>query len=232
MTNCAACTGIGGDLKLINEGNRLVLTDGNLSHFFDLDQIWNQWTSDKGAKQSDLYKMISRTKDKGKELREVTVLDLTLGGGKDALMFLSWGLKVISLERNETIFKLMENALTLTENEEIKRRWTILKTDAKEYLKNANEKFDYIYFDPMFDEAEVNKKKSLPKKEMQFFRKLIKEDGEATSNKDEELGILKLAQSKVLKRVIVKRFSRQTAIDKNICVQYTGKTVRYDIYLK
>ncbi|MFN8369679.1 MAG: class I SAM-dependent methyltransferase [Bacteriovoracaceae bacterium] len=220
-------------MKLITEGSRLILTDGELTHYFDLDYIWQQWKNDAHVKKSDLYKMISRTREKGQRIEDVRVLDLTLGGGKDALMFLSWGFQVISLERNEIIFKLMENALALAQNsEELKSRWTIVKTEASDYLKNTKEKFDYIYFDPMFDETEVNKKKSLPKKEMQFFRKLIKESSDSVSNKDEELKLLNLARDKVIKRVIVKRFSRQSVIDKNVCAQYSGKTVRYDIYLK
>lgn len=157
---------------------------------------------------------------------KIKLLDCTAGLVKDTFVLASNGYSVIAIEKNKTIFNLIDNAVKIgTKNEYIKKvldRIKFLNMDSIDFLENSEEKFDCIYLDPMFEES---KKSRLVNKNMQIFHKL-------TDNSDNKK-LFNLAMEKVLKKVVVKRsLYGELLINKTPDFQIKEKTIRFDVYLK
>lgn len=104
----------------------------------------------------------------------------------------------------------------------LKKRLHLIFDNSLNMLKMPISKPDVIYLDPMYP---VSKKKSLPKKNMQFLRKLIKKN-----NQNENL--LNIARSFAKKRIVVKRPSNAEPISNDkIDFTVSNKHHRFDIYL-
>jgi 16S rRNA (guanine1516-N2)-methyltransferase len=174
------------------------------------------------------------------------VIDATAGLGTDALVLASLGCRVRSIERNETIFALLQDGhvrLQATEPD-LASRMTFENADAKTILKSisdlaaaegaalgmapvaevGNLRPDVIYLDPMYPDE--GKSKALPKKTMQMFRRLLDGDEDA-----EELW--SAAMKAALKRVVVKRPMHAPSLGgtRKPNHSFEGKTARYDLYL-
>ena len=155
------------------------------------------------------------------------ILDLTAGLGIDAVHLSCLGCIVTSLERHDLIFELLQQALQKTRRPEL-QELVFVHADALEFLKTSTEKFDAIYFDPMYPEK---KKTALPRKEMQMFKKLVGVDEDVEK-------VLDLCWKQNVDRVVVKRplsasiLPSTGALFQKQPVQYKGTTVRYDVYLK
>lgn len=174
--------------------------------------------------EGDLFAKALRPK--GGEMIK-SVLDLTCGTGRDTLHLYALGLDVVALERDPYLFLLSHFEILRLEISEIK----IVFTEARDYLESCGD-FDIIYFDPMYEEASVAKKrKAAPRKEMQLFYEYFShpesfKSHDALSDLQE---VISLAQEKCLRRVIVKRPIKGPSITK-APYNYSGKSTRYDGY--
>lgn len=162
-----------------------------------------------------------------KKTNSLTILDATLGTGKDAILLLSFGAKLICFERNPSVFCLCLDALRrareLAQKENLFQIFfdnlEIRMGELKDELQNIIQ-FDAIYYDPMYPEK---RKSALARKEMQIFHEVVGSDS------DIENQIIILMSAK--KKLVLKRPLKSQVLFKpssSIC----GKTTRYDLYLK
>jgi len=156
------------------------------------------------------------------------VLDATAGMGRDSFVLATLGCKVLMLERNEIIFKLLEDGLKRGEaDEEISEiigRMKVVNANSVKYIGAIleNEKPDVIYLDPMFPHS---KKSRLVKKEMRIFRELVGNDLDAKE-------LFEVALKKAKKKIVVKRPARSEFLcDKKPNFQIKGRVNRFDVYL-
>ena len=154
------------------------------------------------------------------------VLDLTAGLGIDAVHMSMLGCKVVSLERNPTLFALLDQAWKNSTRPEVKKI-QFLHADAKEFLtsqgSNLQKDFDVIYYDPMYPEK---KKTALPRKEMKMFRELIGSDNDI----DE---VVECAIGTQIRRIVVKRpKNAETLKLRQKPILFAGTTVQYQVFLK
>lgn len=152
-----------------------------------------------------------------KTIRGLTALDLTAGLGRDSFHLVTLGYEVTSVERHPQICKALSHAMLALDEP---KRFTIVNAEAREFLRNCD-KFDIIYFDPMFPEK---KKSASPGKESQLLQALA--IGDSVEGEQE---ILELALLKARKRVVVKRPKQAPPIREAPMVQ-SGKSIRYDVY--
>jgi len=104
----------------------------------------------------------------------------------------------------------------------LKKRLHLIYDNSLNILNIPISQPDVIYLDPMYP---INKKKSLPKKNMQFLRKLANKD-------DQSKNLLKVARKFAKKRVVVKRPSYANPIsDEKVDFIISNKYHRFDIYL-
>lgn len=156
------------------------------------------------------------------------VLDATAGMGRDSFVLASLGCEVLMLERNPTIFALLEDGLKrgreVSDISEIIGRMKVLNVNAIEYIAKIsdNKKPDVIYLDPMFPHS---KKSRLVKKEMRIFRDLVGDDVDAEK-------LFKVALQKAKKKIVVKRPAKSEflgGLKPNF--QIKGRVNRFDVYL-
>ncbi|MGB1008363.1 MAG: class I SAM-dependent methyltransferase [Thiolinea sp.] len=158
------------------------------------------------------------------------VVDATAGLGRESFVLASLGCHVTLLERNPVVYALLaDGLLRANQSEDIKlqsiiARMTLIKADARQWLKNINSdnKPDVIYLDPMFPKRQ---KSALVQKEMRFFHEVVGNDQDS-----EEL--LTVARCSARHRIVVKRPSDapELAMIKPAFIIH-GKTTRYDVYL-
>lgn len=154
------------------------------------------------------------------------ILDATAGLGNDAFILAFLGCKVIMVERHPIVAALLQDGLQRGYEDKkigfwLKKRLHLLVEDSLNMLELSIPKPDVIYLDPMYP---TNKKKALPKKNMQIFRKLIGQ------NYDSEK-LLNISRKLAKKRIIVKRpyYAKPLSKDKTNFV-IKSKNHRFDIY--
>lgn len=154
------------------------------------------------------------------------VLDATAGLGNDAFILSFLGCQVIMIERHPIIAALLKDGLQRGYEDKkigiwLKKRLHLIFNDSCNMLKIPILKPDVIYLDPMYP---ISKKASLPKKNMQIFRKLIGQDCDAKN-------LLKVSRKLAKKRIVVKRpcYAKPLSKDK-INFVIVGKKHRFDIY--
>jgi 16S rRNA (guanine1516-N2)-methyltransferase len=173
------------------------------------------------------------------------VIDATAGLGTDALVLASLGCRVRSIERNETIFALLQDGherLKAAEPE-LAAQLTFEHGDSREILKSiakvaalegaslaltpvaavSDLRPDVVYLDPMYPD-EGKTKSALPKKTMQMFRRLL--DGDLDADQ-----LWTAAMAVALKRVVVKRPLSAPPLGRKPNHSFEGKTARFDLYL-
>jgi len=152
---------------------------------------------------------------------ERIVCDCSLGTGKDAMLILSFGARIIVYERNPLVFILALDALRRALNDEqLKVYFNKISLHFGEASKELDElsRVETFYFDPMYP---MKKKSSLPRKEMQVFKKVIGADEDFT---DQLLALCKSGKKVVLKRPI------KSEVILKPSASFPGKTTRYDLY--
>ena len=152
-----------------------------------------------------------------------TILDMSCGTGKDALLLLSFGGNVIAYERNEIIYILLcYYRVVLNEVENFPAKNFRLYFGEAKFNQNL-EDLDVIYFDPMYGDSA--NKKAAPRKQMQQFRDFVGEDTDF-------LGHLDWAIQTAKNRVVLKK-SLKSSIDLPQFFSHSivGKSTRYDVYL-
>jgi 16S rRNA (guanine1516-N2)-methyltransferase len=154
------------------------------------------------------------------------ILDTTAGLGRDSFILASLGCKVTMLERNPTIYLLLNNALENAKSnqstKEIAKNLSLENIDSIEYLKNPKNTFDIIYIDPMFPKTN---KSRLVKKDMQIFREIVGDDIDSGN-------LFNTALKQNAKRIIVKRMRKsEYLLGKKPSFEIIGNITRFDIYL-
>lgn len=181
--------------------------------FFDLDLELTQFQKQRVAK-GPLAKALSL----GAKPWEKTVVDCTLGTGKDACLILSWGAKVVGYERHPLVYALVKDA-HLRMKSELKKH---LEVRWGSFLE-APVKADVLYFDPMYPQKSGPKKSALPRKEMQVFREFVGMD------EDWKTSLLTLIRFPV-DRIVLKRGTKQSFDGLTPLAVYEGKSTRYELY--
>jgi len=159
------------------------------------------------------------------------VIDATAGWGEDTWLILSFGCRVLAVERDEVVAALLRDGLRRAGV--LDSRVQVLAMDAKNLLRQiAEQDFsddlsefcrpDVVYLDPMYPGHE--RRKTAERKPMKILRELVGDDTDAD-------GLLHRAKQVALKRVVVKRPLRATLLaQKEPDVVYKGKSLRYDVY--
>lgn len=150
-----------------------------------------------------------------------TILDSTAGLGQDSILLASWGFEVVACERNEKVFKLLNDGVRRLREKSTEFTLTVFNEDARK--KMAELKPDVVYLDPMYPDL---KSSALPKKEMQLLRKLFNE----VDPEQETLELLDQALKFARKRVVLKRPPAAPILYKP-SHSLEGKAVRFDIYV-
>jgi len=155
-----------------------------------------------------------------------SILDVTAGLGNDAFMFSFLGCQVTMIERNPIVAALLKDGLQRGYEDKkigywLKKRLRLIVEDSFNMFKMPISKPDIIYLDPMYPS---HHKKSLPKKNMQIFRKLIGYDFNSEK-------LLNISRKLAKNRIIVKRphYAKPLSEDKvNFII--TTRNHRFDIY--
>lgn len=160
--------------------------------------------------------------------RPLKVIDATAGLGRDAFFLACLGCDVRAIEKDPVLMTLLEDGYQRGLNSPdvgkiLAEKVRLVHADAVEYLKNLkkSERPDVIYIDPMFPEK---KKTALSPKEMQTLQALLGAD-------QDPLPLLEAALLAANSRVIVKRPLKSKQVKAGVNHSYTGKSVRYDLYL-
>lgn len=160
--------------------------------------------------------------------RPLKVIDATAGLGRDTFFLACLGCDVRAIEKNPVLMALLQDGYQRGLNSSevgkiLADKVRLIHADAIEYLKNIkkSERPDVIYIDPMFPEK---KKTALSPKEMQTLQALLGTD-------QDPLTLLEAALGAATSRVIVKRPLKSKQVKPGVNHSYTGKSVRYDLYL-
>ena len=155
------------------------------------------------------------------------IIDATAGLGRDAFLLASLGTHVTLLERNLTMFRLLQQAMARARAHDaqtaaIMDRMHLVHADARHYLSSRNP--EYVYLDPMHPQRTGS---ALVKKQLRQVRDLVGTDPDSGD-------LLRSALQVATKRVVLKWPLRAPAPpgipapSHQIC----GKTVRYDVFVR
>ncbi|MBI4717460.1 MAG: class I SAM-dependent methyltransferase [Planctomycetes bacterium] len=158
-----------------------------------------------------------------------TLVDATAGLGRDAFLLACLGCTVVAVERSPVLAALLEDGLgrarasgdaALTA---VVDRISLRVGDARSLLAclPPADRPDVVYLDPMYPHEE---RSALAKKEMRVCRMLVGDDADAGE-------LLRLARSVARRRVVLKRHRLAPALADDVSIRYTGRSVRYDVYL-
>ena len=155
------------------------------------------------------------------------VLDVTAGFGQDSFLLSFLGCYVVMIEHHPVVSALLKDGLDRGYKDQkigywLKQRFHFLFNDSLNMMNLSISKPDVIYLDPMYP---TYTKKSLPKKNMQFLRKLI-----STNSQSKDL--LNISRKFARNRIVVKRPSYASPIsDERVDFVIKNKYHRFDIYL-
>lgn len=197
-----------GDLAFLD--NHLNAFDGERWQFFDLSETLSSIRpAPKGIAAEPLARALGLIK-----VKPSRVIDASCGSAKDALQVWRWGQQVTAYERNPMVYVLLWDALRRHEIPNFELHFG--EATGQTFIKS-----DVIMYDPMF--AHTDKKKSLPRKEMQLFKNVVGPD------LDQDKVLANLLKSGAA-RVVIKRPAKlKPRIVPNH--SFSGKTIRYDVYL-
>ncbi len=181
------------------------------------------FTSGKAAYRRGQPELLNKAVGLNKR-KNIQIVDMTAGLGRDAFVLATLGCKVTLIERNPLIHVLLgdgiRRALANKETFEPASKLTLIHADAIEWL-NENPSADVIYLDPMYP---TKHKSALGKKEMQLFQALLNDDQEDTL-------LLQAALQKARYRVVVKRpikGQQMAGIRPDFSIR--GRSTRFDVY--
>ena len=153
-----------------------------------------------------------------------SVLDATAGLGQDAYQLALLGCRVSLIEQHPVIHALLADGIDRDAPENL----TLLPCqNACDYLEEARQsksRYDVVYLDPMFPDIS---KQAKTKKHMAYLQVLLAN----TDDQGEQL--LSCALHVAKQRVVVKRKRHAPLLSPSYKphTQYTGKLIRYDVYL-
>ena len=203
--------------KLLQDDKGLYLCSDNMELRADFERMIPR------LKENNLRGelIVKAAKIKGKS--EIRAVDATGGLGEDALLLAASGIRVRIFERNEIIYRLLEDATLrgrATEGlKEACNRMEPLCEDSIIGLQKLDFRPDIVLLDPMFPEKQ---KSSLTKKKLQLFQRIV------PPCFDEE-DLLKAAFDAGPDKIIIKRPLKGPYLGGiKPSYSYEGKTVRID----
>ena len=157
-----------------------------------------------------------------------TICDATAGFGSDGFVLASLGCEVLMIERSPVIWALLRDGIRRAASDKIIGGWIsekimLLLGDARDLLKNFDNKFDTVYIDPMYPEI---KKSARSKQKMVLLRSVVGIDRDQAE-------LFDTSRAYATRRVVVKRPASAPPIsDLPVSYRVKGKSSRYDIYLR
>lgn len=149
--------------------------------------------------------------------KQHAIWDLSAGLAQDLLLMRHFGAQnLLAFERHPTVYGLL--CLSL----DFQRLKIPLILGSLEARAPELERPEVIYYDPMFPEK--RKKSALSKKGMEFFKRWVGDDADASD-------VLEQALKIATERVVVKRPPYAPALLAGVNFSYESKNIRYDIYL-
>jgi 16S rRNA G966 N2-methylase RsmD len=104
--------------------------------------------------------------------KDLNILDCTGGFARDSAIITSLGNTVTLIENNPVIMMVLKDAISRIKSTTMNNIFNKITTkfgDCIDFIRTTNKKYDYIYFDFMFN---INKS-ALPLKKDQFIRKVV-----------------------------------------------------------
>ena len=104
--------------------------------------------------------------------KDLNILDCTGGFARDSAIITSLGNTVTLIENNPVIMLVLKDAIRRIKSATMNNIFNNITTkfgDCIDFIRTTNKKYDYIYFDFMFN---INKS-ALPLKKDQFIRKVV-----------------------------------------------------------
>lgn len=157
-----------------------------------------------------------------------TIVDATTGWGQDSLHMFRMGYELRCIERSPIMFELLADGfkrlakVDWVTNLEIQVP-ELISGNAIEVLPILEIKPECVYIDPMFPPK--RKKSALPKKSMTILRDLLGDD-------EDKAQLFDMAIQTATKRVVVKSPDYAEPIAGKPNESFSGKLLRYDVYLK
>ncbi len=156
-----------------------------------------------------------------------TVVDATTGWGQDSLHIFRMGYQLQCIERSPVMVELLSDAYKrLAEQTWVKQLQLtvpeLMSGNAIELLPALIEKPECIYIDPMFPLK--RKKSALAKKSMTILRDLLGDD-------EDKEQLFAAAYQTATKKVVVKTPDYADPIAGKPSESFSGKLLRYDVYL-
>ena len=187
--------------------------------FVDFTRLDSRTISGRGSKNQPLIKAF------GREVR--TIVDATAGLGQDAALLACMGFRITAVERSPEVFALVEDGLRRAMDDDrlrnrLKDHLALIEGDARDVLRGMNPPPDAVYIDPMFPPK--RKKSALPSKAIRLIRATVGDDEDAAA-------LLEVAKATATNRIVVKRPTHAPPLADAPTMSYTGKLVRYDVYL-
>lgn len=159
----------------------------------------------------------------------IDVLDCTAGLGRDAFQLCCLGCRVTAVERSPILCEMLRDAMdraTNSADESLRKaiaRLSLVCGESASVLRafSENARPDAVYIDPMYT---TRRKSAAGGAEMRILRRLVGDDEDSGS-------LLAIARKTAGRRVVVKRLRHHPALAEKVDICYSGRTVRYDVYL-
>jgi 16S rRNA (guanine1516-N2)-methyltransferase len=153
-----------------------------------------------------------------------TVIDATVGLGRDAFLLAALGCRVVALERSPIVYALLADGLARAHHDSaaadvIDRRLTLMHADAIRRLPFI--RAEVVYLDPMFPPR--RRESAFVKKEMRMLRSAVGVDLDTDR-------LFRAAQIAATRRVVVKRPRHAPARWGSPTSVIEGRAMRFDIY--
>ena len=153
----------------------------------------------------------------------LNILDCTGGFARDSAIISSLGNNVTLIENNPVIMRVLKDAISRISSAAMKNIFSNITTkfgDCINFIRTTNRKYDYIYFDFMFN---INKS-ALPSKKEQFLRKIVH------NNINRNQNIIHEVLRRVGCKVIIKEHAKSNDYKHlDIINTYKEKVVKYHL---
>jgi hypothetical protein len=155
--------------------------------------------------------------------KDLNILDCTGGFARDSAIISSLGNNVTLIENNPVIMRVLKDAISRISSSAMKNIFSNITTkfgDCIDFIRTTNRKYDYIYFDFMFN---INKS-ALPSKKEQFLRKIV------PNNINRNQNIINEVLRRVGCKVIIKEHAKSNDYKHlDIINTYKEKIVKYHL---
>ncbi len=186
--------------------------------FVDIEASIRRYSSLPAPKRGPLAQAI------GKRTR--SIIDATAGWGQDLGLLVAMGYRVTAVERSPVMAALLEDALSrLAVTTDVHGPFIpprLVVADAVHYLSDLHAPPDCVYLDPMFPPK--RKRSALARRRLRVLREVVGDD-------EDRQRLFATALLTATKRVVVKRPDDAPPIADHPDATYTGKLVRYDVYM-